>query len=259
MAFDVAEIQSQVQLLTGSDQLNSKVLNWINRTVMDICTRTYFPKQMGECMVSTSDTAMDTSVLGNAVVSIGTPGTNFIAPYYAAACTATASTPTVIADVFLHQQAIQGEVMDVLHRAHDTTERRGTVIEHYAMAYGSNDTSSATTGGTQSVYVLPYPHFASPTATNTAGQQFLYLRYLKAPAALTLGNQTLWLTENYFRVVLAGVMRYARLYLGDPRGYLMEKALFENGVAEMMLQEQTGLPASPVLRGVYPEVFTRNQ
>jgi hypothetical protein len=56
--------------------------------------------------------------------------------------------------------------------------------------------------------------------------------------------------QRYFGVVLAGVMRHVRLYLGDPQAYLLAKGEFENGVKDALLHEEVATLHAPAMRGI---------
>jgi hypothetical protein len=100
--------------------------------------------------------------------------------------------------------------------------------------------------------------FPSTTDTTGASGEAMAVLYQGAPAKLTSAADTHYWIQRYFHVVFAGVMRYAALYLDDPVRYYTEKAVYENGIKDMLEHEEAPTAASPVRRGIDPEIVGRN-
>jgi hypothetical protein len=228
-------IQNQVQLLTGNDGITEFVTAWANRVLMEISTKAFWNRQIVLRNVGGGTTT------GTAVE------THFVSLTQAAAMT----TATLAGDLI------------AIHRMvwHSTAELIPfSLRDLYAQLYG---VVVNTSGGSSfdkyavarwetyaTVNMVPdvvfWPHVTSATtAISCYG--------LEAPKVMSEVTDTCWPLEFYPQVVLAGVMRYASLYLGDSTSYLLWKGKYENGVHDILQSEERRPVGTPTRRAIYPE------
>jgi hypothetical protein len=235
MAWTVQNIQNQVQTAVGRSGIDSKVLSWINRVLMELATRAYWTRNTNE--VDVSGFALAATTLSNNWVSLTQAASmNGIAIYQAYEGTTAA------------MQRLEGQ--DLYSRAQGNVHTAQTGDFHYYAlpAWRSYTTTAGEEFLVPQVAALPVPSSSTIPCT---------MSMLCAPAKLTAAGDTHWFLKKYPQTVLAGVLRYASLYVGDLAGYLAAKGHFENGFRDMILGEETTMVATPALRGVIPEVIQR--
>lgn len=251
----LGELKSQVVLLTQHNGISDKVTLWANRVLNDIGTRVFWMNQMGVGFAHHATIANATSA-GNAVshaFSMQTPNASLhemVAPWAVDQVTLNATGVSGI-----ERPLIRQEIRDLYGIAAGSTPATSNTSQYYAMVRGGMLSSSASTGGTVYAEMVGYPF----PATTASSLQAMALTYLGSPALLTTDNSTNWMMQNYPRVVLAGVMARARLYLNDPVGYMMEKGEFENGIADMIRIEEVATANTPVMGGVDDGILGRLQ
>lgn len=240
MAWTVATFQDQVQMMTGNTGLNDRVLTWVNRVLMEIAKKAYWTKQ---------------------TKSITTP-------------TVIAGTPTTLAGAWLENTDDLGEQNIVsLHRVEVTNSNSETLLTHcatrdlYALYNGrlvsykeTNDIThyavptwaTGSSGATQHLYpnIAVYPGGANGTTTTK-------VYFLTVPDKLTGADGSHWFMNKYPTMVLAGLLRYVFLYLGDAQSYLVQKAIYVNGIKDAILSEESVVASTPSMRSVFPEILAR--
>lgn len=251
--FTLGHVQNQVQLLTGHDGLADKVTRWTNRVMNEIVLKAYWVSSMG-VTYAIPGSGMKDSTVPNQWFSVD-PVTvhfhEFVAPY--AADRVVMKDATWISKYI--RPLIRLDIMDMYAAVQGTTvAAQAGVPAEYGMVYGDVNTS-----GTPRQYLWAAPAFGTTVTTASGGGGgVVAVSYLGTPLLLVSGTDTNWILSDYFKVVLAGVMRYARVYLGDYQGYLLEKAEFENGLRDMLLHEETASASTPRMQGLNPEVLGRN-
>lgn len=227
MSWDLAWIQSQVQMATSDNGLASKAVNWCNRTLMEIGTAAFLPKQLAQLsqfpIASGSNTITNAwnSITGDDVVNI-------------------------------HRINIQSPTTATTF--YNPLTRVG-IRDLYAFFRGAAATSSAdllqnyavprwTTFNTSHLapQVVPFP--------NENSARSMEIHYLKAPTALASGSDTNWILRRYPYVVLAGTLRRAFLYKGDGARYTREMAAFQNGLKDILRQETGDIAHAPTRRAL---------
>lgn len=238
MAWDVAEFQDQVQLITGNTGLNDRVLGWLNRVLMEVSKKAYWTKQ------TRYDTTLAVPATGNALNTVWIDGDALgqdnIISMHRLECTLASSERLV---THLSTQ-------DLYTRYHGSLAAytSGNDITHYCTPTWSEG------GDTDERYMNPefgvYPCGVEATTT-------LKAFYSAAPDKLTSSVGTHWMLTKYPKTFLSGVLRYAFLYLGDLQSYMLWKQNFANGIKDMLLSEESVVANAPAFGGVFPEVLTR--
>jgi hypothetical protein len=249
--FDVTEIIKQVQLLTHHDGLDGYVITWINRTLQDIGTTAIWNRQVVSKWAAhdTATHAYGTNLF-NQLLHVEAQDTTVevIEVVGAQAAQYHTTTPTFFQP--MHRRDWHG-ILGYMNGGNITSNQDANGAFAYAIPFGSVDT--ATTGGTVYQRMAMYP---LPTTTNSFSEAIRY-QYLEAPSKMTLGSSTHWIMTHYPKLVLAGVMMRARLYLRDGRGYLVEKAAYTNALADMVLMEENIIANKPYLRAVQSDELNR--
>lgn len=228
MSWTVETIQSQVLQLTGYRNISDKVLIWLNRTMQQVAQKDLWVKQtysttMGGAAQSVTPSSQWFSVTG----------LDFINVHHIEYGTKAKLVRHPVQDLYAAYHGLAGN-----YSVGD--------FEQYAIPKWGTYT---TTTGVQ--YMAPY--FAVFPLTTTATDAFT-LHYLSAPARFTATTDTHWILDKYPQMILAGVMRYVMLYVGDRERYLAWKQRFQTGLALMKRQEMSVVASTPNMRGVLPEV-----
>jgi hypothetical protein len=248
--FNVLEIQKQVRLMVGHDGLDNKVILWTNRVLQEIGIKAYWQSQIVRQLVAPT-VNVATTVTSN-WISTNLSTVDVINIYRAeqAQMNGTAVSKYVGP---VNRQRLDSYFANYLGRDMSLSSAS---IDQYAVVNWTPYASTATLN-----YMAPQVAFyPGPTAADTSTVGAVLISYLQAPAKLTTATgatATNWMIEKYFDTVLSGVMRYARLYVGDAQGYLLEKGDYENGVRDMLLNEEVVSAQVPVFRGVTPETMNR--
>jgi hypothetical protein len=263
MAFALSDVQSNVQLMTRHDGLADQVKTWTNRVIQDICTRAYWMRNTGlgyfESAYSPINGSQSTPPVVNMITSNPAFGEmiNMVEADYGVLTGA----GTTLAIQYRKSNLRRVDLRDLYMGADGcssstTADYVSTVVERYAVA--PFWTSATHTNSYREPGVLMFPQPLSGNAQLTTGGCVAAL-YLGALPKLTTSTSTNWILEKYFKVVLAGVMRYVRLFLGDSQGYLLERSEYENGLRDMLLHEEAPTALTPVMRGVGNEYMGRAQ
>lgn len=236
MAWTVANLQNQVQQHTNRAGIDAKVLGWTNRVLMELGTKAFWTRN---------------------VESFSIPGSGFTTATTSIPAQWISLTEAATRDVVAFQQVVYGTTGALVRlEMQDFYARLQGLAMNYApgnFAFYSiprwvSSVSGADEFQVPSVVVSPI----TTTATNP-----LTAYCLCAPDKLTQATDTYWFLSKYPLVVLAGVLRYACIYVGDLAGYLRAKGDYENGIKEMILSEETTMAATPMLRGIFPEQLMR--
>jgi hypothetical protein len=216
----------QVQLLTGNNGLGTRILNWLNRVIMETSIKVPWNRQV--ISAAGGGAAQTTGVLTQ-WFTVNDP--NFIAFnhfQYGTTCA-----------------PVQVEAAELYQNFHGQAANVSTATIHYYAV------PKWTASGTN--YMVPqvalYPIATTATTAFT-------LHYQQAPNMVTSPDSN-WMMEKYPHVILAGTLAYAKLYLGDANGYLAQMAAYANGVRDMILTEESPSASTPQMRGVYPESMNR--
>jgi hypothetical protein len=256
--YTLGDLKSQVALLSGDNNIASKVTVWANRVVSDLNTRAFWTRQTKRMQIS--------AVAGNAAnATSNTPQGQMIS------FTHTTNPPIAIAGL---QQAYQsGTVigtygpalvrcspMDLWRKFAGTNSVAANTATFYA-PLGYTGSTNATTAASNAV--PPAMQFALHPAIQTVGtganSSGVFLPSALTHMALLNGDtDTHWILSKYFRLVLNGVMRMVRMYQGQTNQYLQYKADFEDGVRQMILQEEAMVAGTPVMRSIESEYWGRS-
>ena len=244
----VAEVQSQVQLLTHHDNLDSYVVDWLNRTLQDLGTTALWNKQT-RSVVAFHPTITAAPITPSSQIFNVVPGANELIEFVGMrAGYWHATSPTQWRN---DRSMVRRDWGGLVARLHGGTV---TGTNRASDAYAAVSGSVLTYGRTVSQYMLGFPLAASGSYSTYAACS---VDYLESPAKVSLSTDTNWLMAKYPRVVLAGVMMRARLFLRDGRGYLMEKSEYVNGIADMLLMEENITANKPYLRAVQSDEVNR--
>lgn len=259
MAFDLAYLKNQVNLYAGGhDGLDAYVARWANLTLWDMATRAFWTKQMEIGFAHASGAAnLSASTLSSHWFSLNVTNTRntanvaaFVAPYRVDQVSMSATNGTGSAIIGTYgQPLLRLEVNDLYNRYANQSPAAVTnaTVSYYALVQPHNDTASIPK-------FAVYPPFASSTITQGGA---LAVQYLGAPFGLTNSTDTTWMLTKYPRVVLAGVLSYVAVYLGDIQDFLVRSSEYENGIADMLRIEEVHLASKPVKRGVTMEYLNR--
>lgn len=252
----VGDLQAQVQMMTGHSGLASKVTGWCNRVLSDICTRAYWTEQLGTGFAhhTVAANATTNSPQTHAFPMNTTCGDatydEFIAPYAVDQVSLTANTTGPYISNF-ERPLVRLEIPDLYAQmAGSSAGVISAISKYYAVIRGD---INATTG-TVSEYF-----YGVNATTATDGTHAMAITGAWTLAPLDSSNDTCWIMQRYPRVILAGVLARVRLYLGDPVGYLTEKAEYENGIADMLRVEESVTASNPVMGGVDHSALGRIQ
>lgn len=252
MAWNVGNIQEQVQLMTGRNGLNTLVLTWANRVLMEIATMAFWQKQ---------------TAVFNQPTDAGATNATTVTSQWVSLSTASASNPIAILQAEVVQGAAATFVAPMVR--HEPQElysyRHGlnvTVSSNVPDSYAVVEWVSATSGATTQNWIVPKVAFHPNVSTNNTNSVNLSWHMLVAPDILTSstgtgGGESLWIMQQYFHVVLAGVLRYAMIHIGDFNRYMLSKAEYENGKKDMIMNEHTSLASTPIRRGMFSESYYR--
>jgi len=250
MAFDVGEIQKQVTLMVGHDGLNSKVITWTNRVLMTIVGKAYWQSQVKRIQVQ--PVTGTTTVSSNWITSSLT-AQDIINVYRVeqAQMATTANTVGTYVNVLQHcaLDGLYGHYYGL-----NASTSASTMEQYAVVGWGVTTSGTFTTSNYMYPSLAVYPN-ANATGTQTPGH--LLVHALVAPTVVSGTGDTNWIIQKYFDVVLAGVLRLARLYVGDAQGYILEKTEFENGIRDMLTNEESYMAQTPTLRGITPETLGR--
>jgi hypothetical protein len=233
MSWTVQTLQDQVQLLTGHDGLASEVMTWANRVMMELAHKAYWPRQLKN-------------------VDLGSPVQS-----------------ATVASQWINNTAFWSLDIMGIHRVNYGTNgvlTRHAVQDFYGFFHGA-DANYITgaferycvpkwTSGSQTSNYYMWPLIAVHPIYNTSTNS-IQVNYLQAPAKFTLATDYNWILTKYPQVVLAGVLRYAFLFIGDGNRYSIFKGKYINGIADMVRNETASLASTPALRGQYPEQIMR--
>lgn len=240
MSWDVANIQSHVQLATGNDGLSSRVITWFNRTIMEIVTSGVLPKQIEIKSQHPLSTATNTtSGVDDGWTSVATD--NIVALHH---LVLQATTNTTAATSY-YNPLVRMDVRDLYPRYHGlAVSQTGDPVENYANVKWTTYSAGSHMGPLIALALEP---------SNRSAEVHLY----KAPDKATTAADTNWILRKYPKVVLAGVLRYAFIYLGNPARYQYEQQQFKAGVEDIIKNETGDIAHAPVMRGVVPGFFQR--
>lgn len=250
MAFDIAEIQKQVELAVNHDGLSTYIITWTNRTLQDIGTRVHWRAQ-GQVLATLFTDASET--VGNNAIGSNLSLWDVIAPHRVDHVLGTVTNATYFQTATPYRVLSRIGFKDLygLYEGVSIPAKTGGP-KVYALGWFS----STSTGGNHYMHPNIFLHESPANTTPTSGG-FLSIHWLTAPFKAAAANYTHWIMDKYFDVVLHGVLRYARLYLGDPTGYLVEKGYYENGVQRMIRAEETVEASMPSRRGIEPESISK--
>lgn len=261
--YALTDVQSHVQLMSRHDGLASLVLTWTNRVVQDICTRAYWMRNTGVGFASPfiATTTALADIL-SAQIPLATPNPNLdelinVVGMDHVALTGAGTTLKV--NTFIGNLR-RSELRDLYAAQAGAIPGSVKGPKSYAVIprLGTNSNTTGTTDTDRGVAFLVFPPPPAATTTSTAGGA-LAATYLGSLPYLNDSSDTNWILARYFKVVLAGVMRYVRLYLGDSQGYLLERSEYENGIRDMLLHEEAATAGTPGLRAVGDEYMGRAQ
>lgn len=238
MAWDVAEFQDQVQMITGNTGINDRVLAWLNRVLMTVATKAYWTK------LTQYDTTLAVPATANTLNGVWIDGDALgqanIISMHRLECTLASSERLV---THLSTQ-------ELYNRYHGSlvSYTSGNDITHYCVPTWSTGGSGAAS------YMNPeFGVYPCGTEATTTMKAFFSV----APDKLVGGASTHWIMTKYPLTVLAGVLRYAFLFLSDMQAYVLWKQKFVNGLKDMVMSEESVVASSPAFGGVFPEVLTR--
>lgn len=252
MAYDVLEIQNQVALMTGHNGLATRTITWTNRVIQEIATRAYWQRQIAQIYVRyASTTGVATTSLSDLWITAGSLTQKDIINIYRADHVSV--TGTLVSSYF--HQIVRRNAEGLFANLHGQTFNvtgagASGRVNQYAVVGWSSDSTVSTQFEPK---IAVFPNALTTDVTVEAMQ----LHYLKSPQKFTAVTDTNWILRDYFNVVLSGVLRLARLYLGDAQGYLLEKREYEDGIKRMLMQEESPVASTPVMRGVVPEEVRR--
>lgn len=251
MAYDVAELQAQVALATGHDNLASRVITWTNRVIQEIATRAYWQAQLAQRYISYENIGAVTSgALSNVWNIAGLTNVDLVNVYRMAHVKQ--SNATQISSYY--HQVIRADI-DGVAAKYGSAYTYGYSVgndaaKYYAIAGWQNTITNSSSFGPK---IMFFPN-VSTTVTTTFAMQ---VHFLRAPTKFTAAADTNWLVTQHFSVVLSGVLRLARLYLGDAQGYLLEDREFEQGILQMLRSYESPRAATPVMRQIVPDDVRR--
>lgn len=233
MSWTVGDIENQVLQLSGYRNISDKLLAWTNRTVAQIGQKAFWTKQVQSASIGG---ASQTNTISDQWFSAtGLALSNFIAMRRI--------------DYGTHAMMVRQAVEDLYKNFHGLVASYSVgSFEKYAIAkYGT-----CTSGNDQFMapYIAVYPIYATNTSDFTA-------HFLAAPAKFTTTTDTHWILDKYPSVIIAGVMRYVELYVGNLQGYLSWKKIYLMGISNMMKTEESSVASTPNMRGVLPELVMR--
>lgn len=254
MAYDLTEIQTQVRLLTNASGLDTRVITWTNRVLQDIGQKAWFQQQIA--VMHKPTVGGGTNVTSNWETVSGIPGNAVAAAAYdpnlinihRVVHVQMAATNTYTSVSTYLNPLVRYSIQDLYcHFQAQSINVTGASVNFYAVPQWDEVDTTASTVYPKMVF---YPHPKNATYNDGGAFQIWYLQSI---SKLTSGTDTNWLLKKYFHVVLRGVLRFARLYLGDPQGYLVDKAAYENGVVDILRNEEIASASTPYMRGVMPE------
>jgi hypothetical protein len=250
MAFDLGEIKEQVKMMVSHEGIDAHIRDWTNWTIMDIATRAYWGRQMDQVFltaptyVTTYSQALGSNVLSTARLD-SSDVINFFQVELGTANQSTQNTTLKVSVPIrrLERDELQDHYLRYVDRSTSPqttdTDCKAFVVQKWA----GNDT-----------YHWPVLDVFPALNPNTAGTPIMArAKYLRAPQKLNLDADTNWVVRRYFKTVLAGVLRYARLYKGEAQQFLLEMAEYEDGIRDMLLNEETYKATTPTMRGITPE------
>ena len=258
MAFDLGEIKNQVALITGHDGLSTRVATWTNRTLMEIVSRAHFSRQIKRHLREVPAAPEATATAGNISSYYMTEFTqsdvvtlNKVEEVYA---DWTGVNPQTVAKYRQPVIHLDAEAMVAQHHGSTMISHSSDIASNYAvMGWDSNSASSDYFG--PQILLEPHANTGVVTGQTESSVYGQLVHFLQAPGKVAANADANWVLQKYFNTVLSGVLRYARLYLGDVQGYYIEKAELENGIRQILLAEETSIASTPRLRGVYPETL----
>ena len=253
MAWELQDFQEQVEVMTGHANVSDKVKAWVNRTLMEISSKTYWTKQVKTESIAPSYTdTPSTTITANWAT-----WTTFYTGNPIALHRLSYKTTDDVRDSVLIRESVQ-DFYAKQHSVSVTYSEGGADPTRYCVPMWS----SYTTGAGATRYFLPsiahYPQ--SMVTTVTTAVTHFELSYLSAPDKLTAATgsgSSNWMTNKYPLGVLAGTMRWASLYIGDTQAYQIWKGKYENGLKDMLMNEETVVASTPSMRAVYPEDILR--
>jgi hypothetical protein len=249
MAFDVLEVQRQVRLMVGHDGLDDKVMGWTNRVCQEIGIKAYWGHQIVRQQITPVANVATTATQNWITGSLST--LDVINPYRVEYVKVSGTAITYNNPI--NRQRLDSYFANYLG---GDMSKSNAVVNDYAVVNWTPYVSTATLN-----YMVPQLAFhPGPAGVDAATNGAYFVNFLQAPAILTTTTGTTgtnWMIEKYFDTILSGVMRYARLYVGDAQGYLLEKGDYENGVRDMLMNEEIVSAQVPVMRGVTPETMNR--
>jgi hypothetical protein len=230
MAWTVGQIQNQVQVLTGNHNLSDRVVTWTNRVLMGLATKAPWNKQL------------QTETLG------GFPKVTTVTGQWATwAPWATRDIINVHHIIYDTQGVlVRNALQDFYGNLHGRNASYSSEIpSHYAIPGWCSEAGQ---------YMIPllvvYPFYT--TATNA----FL-VQYLAAPGKMTGAASTHWILDKYGKLVLAGVMRLAMLFLGNLQGYMLWQQVYAASLTDMIRNEEAIVASTPHMRGMVPSIVLR--
>lgn len=253
MAWEVQDFQEQVEVMTGHANVSDKVMTWVSRTLMEVASKTYWTKQVKTEAIAPSYTDTPSTT----VTENWATWTTFYTANPMALHRLSYVTTADIRDSVLVRESVQ-DFYAKQHAVSVTYSEGDADPARYCVPMWS----SYQTGTAGDYYFLPsVAHYPQSMITTVAtALTHLELGYLSAPnkmTAATGAGSSNWMTDKYPMVVLAGVMRYASLYIGDAQAYRIWKGKYENGLKDMLMNEEMVVASTPSMRAVYPEDILR--
>lgn len=223
-------------MATSDDGLASKATGWCNRTLQEIGTAAFLPKQMAQLQQFAINS-----------------GNNTIP----------SSWNHITGDDVINLHRINVQDPSTATSFFNPLVRVG-LRDLYAFFHGASATSS---NNTLSNYAVPRwstfstSYLAPQVAVfpNENASRSMEITYLKALTKLASGSDTNWILRRYPNVVLAGTLRRAFLYQGNGARYTREHAKFRNGLRDIIMQETGTIAEAPVRRGLMGEYARRDQ
>jgi len=236
MSITAQFFQSQVQILSGNDQIASKVLTWVSRACQEIAMKALWKQQTRS--VNVGGLGAVTTVVSQWASLTPAAASNFVQMIHVKYNSGGSVYPLYRLepqDLYSNFQGVTGTY------SADT-------VEAYCIPRWT--TSGNATSQYMAPYMAVYPVGTTAVTAYTA-------HFHSAPDKVATANDTNWIMSKYPGVVLNRVMALASLYLKDSQGYLLYMSKYANGVKDMVLTEETNVAATPYRRGIVPEVVMR--
>lgn len=234
MSWTVGMIQNQVQVLTGNYNLSDRVVTWTNRVLMSLAVKAPWTKQLGSATIGSFPRA--------------TTVTSQWASWTSWATFDIINLHHIIYDT--KGVLVRCALQDFYGNLHGRNASYSNDIpSHYAVP-GWVTYDVAGVDRYMIPYLVAYPFYTTATNAFTA-------YYLSAPGKMTGAASTHWILDKYGKLVLAGVMRLAMLFLGNLQGYMLWQQEYAASLTDMIRNEEAIVASTPHMRGMVPSVVLR--